>query len=46
MTGVNLNVTGKQKRIVARYTGTGSAPAYRAWANDMAAAGYAGITLD
>jgi hypothetical protein len=44
MTGVNLNVTGKQKRIVARYTG--SAPAYRAWANDMAAAGYAGITLD
>jgi uncharacterized alpha-E superfamily protein len=44
MTGVNLNVSGKQKRIVARYTG--SAPAYRAWANDMAAAGYAGITLD
>jgi hypothetical protein len=39
-----LNVSGKQKRIVARYTG--SAPAYRAWANDMAAAGYAGITLD
>jgi cation diffusion facilitator CzcD-associated flavoprotein CzcO len=44
MTGVNLNVAGKQKRIVARYTG--SAPAYRAWANDMAAAGYAGITLE
>ena len=43
MTGVNLNVTGKQKRIVARYTG--SAPAYRAWANDMAARDYAGITM-
>ena len=44
MTGVNLNVAGKQKRIVARYTG--SAPSYRAWANDMAAQGYAGITLE
>ncbi|MFN8891073.1 MAG: cyclohexanone monooxygenase, partial [Alphaproteobacteria bacterium] len=43
MTGVNLNVAGKQKRIVARYTG--SAPSYRALANDMAAQGYAGITL-
>ena len=29
---------------VARYTG--SAPSYRAWANDMAAQGYAGITLE
>ena len=44
MTGVNLNVAGKQKRIVARYTG--SAPSYRAWAKDMAAQGYAGITLE
>jgi hypothetical protein len=44
MTGVNLNVAGKQKRIVARYTG--SAPSYRAWANDIAARGYAGVTLE
>ena len=35
MTGVNLNVTGKQKRIVARYTG--SAPAYRARCEEIAA---------
>ena len=43
MTGVNLNVSGKQKRIVARYTG--SAPGYRAWANDIAAKDYAGISM-
>lgn len=30
MTGVNINVAGKQQRIVARYTG--SAPTYRGWA--------------
>ncbi len=44
MTGVNINVAGKQVRHVARYTG--SAPTYRAWANDIAARGYAGIRLE
>ncbi|MDP1965644.1 MAG: cyclohexanone monooxygenase, partial [Reyranella sp.] len=43
MTGVNINVAGKQTRIVARYTG--SAPTYRAWANDIAARDYEGVTL-
>ncbi|MFO1085128.1 MAG: NAD(P)/FAD-dependent oxidoreductase [Reyranellaceae bacterium] len=43
MTGVNINIEGKQTRIVARYTG--SAPTYRAWANDIAARGYEGMTL-
>ncbi len=43
MTGVNINVAGKQVRHVARYTG--SAPMYRAWANDIARQGYAGIAL-
>jgi len=43
MTGININVAGKQTRIVARYTG--SAPTYRAWANDIAARGYDGMTL-
>ncbi|CAH0295601.1 NAD(P)/FAD-dependent oxidoreductase [Roseomonas sp. CECT 9278] len=44
MTGVNSNVAGKQVRHVARYTG--SAPTYRAWADDIAARGYAGVALD
>ncbi|WP_218014897.1 flavin-containing monooxygenase [Teichococcus rhizosphaerae] len=43
MTGVNVNVEGRQVRRVARYTG--SAPAYRAWAEDIAARGYAGLAL-
>ncbi|MBW6399077.1 NAD(P)/FAD-dependent oxidoreductase [Roseomonas sp. HJA6] len=43
MTGVNINVAGKQVRHVARYTG--SAPAYRAWANGIAERGYDGIAL-
>jgi cation diffusion facilitator CzcD-associated flavoprotein CzcO len=44
MTGVNSNVAGKQVRHVARYTG--SAPTYRAWADDIARQGYAGVALD
>lgn len=43
MTGVNINVAGKQVRHVARYTG--SAPTYRAWANGIAERGYEGIAL-
>ncbi|MBR0682099.1 NAD(P)/FAD-dependent oxidoreductase [Roseomonas eburnea] len=43
MTGVNVNVEGRQVRRVARYTG--SAPAYRGWADDIAARGYAGVAL-
>ncbi|SDB74921.1 flavin-containing monooxygenase [Belnapia rosea] len=43
MTGVNVNVEGRQVRRVARYTG--SAPTYRAWAEDIAARGYAGLAL-
>jgi len=43
MTGVNINVAGKQVRHVARYTG--SAPVYRAWANGIAERGYEGIAL-
>jgi len=43
MTGVNINVSGKQVRHVARYTG--SAPGYRAWANGIAEGGYEGIAL-
>ncbi|MDN3563659.1 flavin-containing monooxygenase [Paeniroseomonas aquatica] len=43
MTGVNVNVKGRQVRRVARYTG--SAPAYRGWADDIAARGYAGVAL-
>ena len=38
MTGINSNVDGKQTRIIARYSG--SAPAYRAWCDDVAANGY------
>ena len=42
-TGVNSNVEGKQTRIIARYSG--SAPAYRAWCDKVAAAGYQEILL-
>ncbi len=38
MTGVNINVEGKQTRTIARYSGT--APEYRAWCDQVAAAGY------
>jgi len=43
MTGVNSNVDGKQVRIVNRYSG--SAPAYRARCDEVAAQGYAGMVL-
>jgi len=38
MTGINTNVEGKQTRIIARYSG--SAPAYRAKCDEVAATGY------
>jgi cation diffusion facilitator CzcD-associated flavoprotein CzcO len=38
MTGYNSNIEGKQTRIVARYSG--SAPAYRARCDEVAASGY------
>ena len=38
MTGINQNVEGKNVRIIARYSGT--APAYRAWCDAVAAGGY------
>jgi hypothetical protein len=38
MTGVNKNVAGKQKRIVARYNG--SAPDFRRRARDVSDARY------
>jgi cation diffusion facilitator CzcD-associated flavoprotein CzcO len=38
MTGVNRNVDGKDKRILARYSG--SAPNYRNWCERIAAGGY------
>jgi cation diffusion facilitator CzcD-associated flavoprotein CzcO len=43
MTGINSNVDGKQTRIVARYSG--SAPAYRARCNEVAANGYEELVL-
>lgn len=43
MTGVNRNVDGKTERILARYSGT--APAYRAWCDAVAAGGYKEIDL-
>jgi cation diffusion facilitator CzcD-associated flavoprotein CzcO len=43
MTGVNTNVAGKQTRIIARYSG--SAPAYRARCDEVAAAGYQELAL-
>jgi len=42
-TGVNTNVEGKQTRIIARYSG--SAPAYRAWCDAVAAKGYQELAL-
>jgi cation diffusion facilitator CzcD-associated flavoprotein CzcO len=43
MTGINSNVEGKQTRIVARYSG--SAPAYRARCDAVAASGYGELML-
>ena len=43
MTGINSNVEGKQRRIVARYSG--SAPAYRARCDEVAAKGYQELRL-
>jgi hypothetical protein len=43
MTGVNSNVEGKQNRVIARYAG--SAPAYRAWCDAVAAGGYQELIL-
>jgi cation diffusion facilitator CzcD-associated flavoprotein CzcO len=43
MTGINSNVEGKQTRIVARYSG--SAPAYRARCDEVAAKGYDELRL-
>jgi cation diffusion facilitator CzcD-associated flavoprotein CzcO len=43
MTGINSNVDGKQTRIVARYSG--SAPAYRARCEEVAANGYDELRL-
>ena len=43
MTGINRNVEGKQTRIVARYSG--SAPAYRARCDEVAAKGYNELKL-
>jgi cation diffusion facilitator CzcD-associated flavoprotein CzcO len=43
MTGVNRNVEGKQVRIINRYSG--SAPAYRAKCDEVAAKGYEELAL-
>jgi cation diffusion facilitator CzcD-associated flavoprotein CzcO len=43
MTGINRNVEGKTTRIVARYSG--SAPAYRARCDEVAAKGYSELRL-
>jgi cation diffusion facilitator CzcD-associated flavoprotein CzcO len=43
MTGINRNIEGKNVRIVARYSG--SAPAYRARCNEVAANGYRELRL-
>ncbi len=43
MTGINSNVEGKQTRIVARYSG--SAPAYRAKCDEVAAQRYQELAL-
>ncbi len=42
-TGINTNVEGKQTRIIARYSG--SAPAYRAWCDEVAAKEYRELVL-
>ena len=38
MTGVNMNVEGKQERTLVRYSG--SAPEYRAWCDKVAEGNY------
>jgi cation diffusion facilitator CzcD-associated flavoprotein CzcO len=43
MTGINSNVEGKQRRIIARYSG--SAPAYRQRCDEVAATGYRELAL-
>jgi hypothetical protein len=43
MTGINRNVAGKDTRIIARYSG--SAPAYRARCDAVAAAAYRELAL-
>ena len=43
MTGINRNVEGKQTRIIARYSG--SAPAYRARCDEVAANSYREMAL-
>jgi cation diffusion facilitator CzcD-associated flavoprotein CzcO len=43
MTGINRNVEGRERRIVARYSG--SAPAYRARCDEVAARGYDELRL-
>ena len=43
MTGINRNVEGKRRRIIARYWG--SAPAYRARCDEVAANGYSELRL-
>lgn len=43
MTGINHNVEGKSVRIIARYSG--SAPAYRARCDEVAANGYSELRL-
>jgi cation diffusion facilitator CzcD-associated flavoprotein CzcO len=43
MTGINRNVEGKTRRIIARYSG--SAPAYRARCDEVAARGYDELLL-
>jgi cation diffusion facilitator CzcD-associated flavoprotein CzcO len=43
MTGVNSNIAGKHRRIIARYSG--SAPAYRKRCDEVAAAGYRELAL-
>ncbi|MBT3331839.1 MAG: NAD(P)/FAD-dependent oxidoreductase [Rhodospirillaceae bacterium] len=43
MTGVNMNVEGKQTRTLVRYSG--SAPEYREWCDKVADQGYQELTL-
>ena len=43
MTGVNTNIEGKQTRIIARYSG--SAPAYRARCDEVAAKNYEELAM-
>jgi hypothetical protein len=43
MTGINSNIEGKQTRIIARYSG--SAPAYRARCDEVAANDYRELAL-